>query len=328
MPSITQHFYPQTCETLYNELTKKSCSLNFIGEAGRGRSGVLMDLKQKLQSKKHPVALVHMREYVDSYAGFLNELYKQLKLRPQSAQGKSLVDLCRQLEERKSFTFLLLDDFDALMGNPDIAVEYQKQQFIDQIRSIKSTDVLHLICGSEKRLLNQTYYKEGKQLPNSPFRLEDETLPSHISTDGIRAALDEQLATTDYWQSIDEHLRAAYVGAIQNNQQSTYTYCRYIIGELNNRGKTEAQRETIYKVKNNLKDWERAFHQHHQDVWSKSISKRRTKLTRFLQNIGLLSKGIQLQPTTLAKGGLWAGVLALLGYLADFLGVFSFFFGG
>ncbi|MGB0930382.1 MAG: hypothetical protein ACPGVB_06385 [Chitinophagales bacterium] len=321
-----QHcLYPIFTESLVKRLRERT-SINLIGKVENGRSRILEDI-QKCDLEGVKVILVNMKGYRISYQGFIEELNQQMDFNGRTAP-KDLADWMNKIVSKKQQVCVLLDYFDALLGDIEIDEKYRDQTFVDKINSLKNRSHLSLICATTEPHKSSHFYIGAKQIV-SPFLLEKEKMHSDLSYEKIKAELDRQLIGNDYWQKLEvQNGRGQYFKAIQKHPAS-YFFLKHIAKSIVNQSIDVKNLQTNQQ----LKLWQKSYKELDYQKLDTVIVKKVSGVKRFLTNIGILkpNEGIVIQTKKSSKS-LWLILLPLLatvlGILNHFLGIFGKIFGG
>jgi len=303
--SFDHCLYPIFTESLVKRLRERT-SINLIGKVENGRSRILEGI-QKCDSEEVKVVLVNMKVYRKSYRGFIEELNQQMDFNERTAP-KDLADWMNKIASKKQQICVLLDYFDALLGDIEIDEKYRDQTFVDKINSLKNRSHLSLICATTEPHKPSHFYIGAKQIA-SPFLLEKEKMPSELSYERIKAELDRQLIGNDYWQKLEvQNDRGQYFKAIQKHPAS-YFFLKHIAKSIANQSIDVKNLQTNQQ----LKLWQKSYKELDYQKLDTVIVKKVSGMKRFLTNIGLLTATSNDAPKT--KGS-FIVLMVLLGIAA------------
>jgi hypothetical protein len=174
---------------IIEQLIDKRQSINLVGEKGTGKTRLLEDIRDcKLAGVK--VILVDLKAHVNTYNGLLREIHRQLGLK-EKMPGK-LDRLFDSLEKEPVLYLVFLDNYDALLGNPDMDYKGYNVDFFNDLDFIKNKDNISLLCTTCKVHSSLPVYIDKKSYRNSWLTLEIENLPL-LSRDQISGELDRQM---------------------------------------------------------------------------------------------------------------------------------------
>jgi hypothetical protein len=174
---------------IIERLIDKRQSINLVGEKGTGKTRLLEDIRDcKLAGVK--VILVDLKAHVNTYNGLLCEIHRQLGLK-EEVPGK-LDRLFDGLEKEPVLYLVFLDNYDALLGNPDMDYKGYNVDFFNDLDFIREKDNISLLCTTCKVHNSLPVYIDKKSYRNSWLTLEIENLPA-LSLDQIPGELARQV---------------------------------------------------------------------------------------------------------------------------------------
>lgn len=176
---------PNFTRNLVHALLVRHRSVNLIGPPGCGKRRLLEDLRD-CKPPDTLVLLVDLRAYKRSYAGLLGELWRQIS-QPNASTPQELGDLVAKLEEGGQRVLLLLDNFDALLDNPDIDPKFDTR-FHDHLNSLKNHPRMALACVTVKPHDRSVVLVGGQPHGTSWLDLEKCSLPD-LSRPELRAEI-------------------------------------------------------------------------------------------------------------------------------------------
>jgi hypothetical protein len=121
-------------------------SLNLYGEPGIGKTRLLEDIvNAKIPNTR--VILVPFRGYQHSYSGFCRAIWAESELigSPPGSFNETLEQIAEQGEQ----VFLLIDDFQAILKNPDIDSAYN-QEFVNALNAVRNMSRVSLMAVSSE----------------------------------------------------------------------------------------------------------------------------------------------------------------------------------
>lgn len=171
--NLYQHcLRPIFAENVIKDL-KAHLSLNIYGAVGQGRGRLLEDIQKFQWDDSTKVLLVDMKNYRDSYASFLQELWRQF-----GGVGEIPRDFSALLDEFKKVDqhlIILLHHFESLLDNPTVHRQFNVK-FFDNLNSIRNHSNMSLICITEKKHSSSVIYIGDKTHRGSWLNLQSKRL--------------------------------------------------------------------------------------------------------------------------------------------------------
>jgi hypothetical protein len=154
----------------------RGAAINLIAAAGQGGGRLLADLKRLADEgqARGPRLLANLKRHRASLAGLTADLWQQAGLDGDTPAGFG--DLCDRLARQAPGGALLLDHFDALLGNPDLDPGYD-DRFLDALNALCNRG-LGLVCVSAARIDGRPLLMPGRVRTTSTLDLTRETLPA------------------------------------------------------------------------------------------------------------------------------------------------------
>lgn len=248
--------YQQCLRPIFTEnivkLLQRGTSVNLIGETGQGRSRLLADI-QKLSLENTLILCVNMRTCRESYTGFIRELWRQLQNGRE--QPADLGQLMTQFEESDKKIWILLDNFDSLLNNPQIDKHFDVT-FFDHLNAMRNSPQLVLLCGTDKSHDQSIVIIEGEGHRNSWLELDKQPIPS-LSRLEIESELKRRnlgVSESDFSQLVD---------CIHQNS-CPYELLEFLLNRIVN------QEDSDLAFSERLKKWKKRFRKERSKISSMS----------------------------------------------------------
>ncbi|MCK5522726.1 MAG: hypothetical protein KAI83_06275 [Thiomargarita sp.] len=226
MKKYTHCLRPLFTENIVKTLAKGE-SVNIYGAKGQGRKRLLEDLKD-CQFENMQMLLVNMRNFANSYQGFVEALAKEIGF-----VGKTIPRLATLLDELeqsnkdgKRKTVILLHHFNSLFDNDRLHPDYGIR-FFDNLNAIKNRDNMALVCVTEKKHNSYMIYAKAVVDHGSWLDLKPKRLPELDS---------EQIA-----EEMQRHFSGLYsaesnpFNKIVTSHSQPYSLLEYMVDRLENR---------------------------------------------------------------------------------------------
>lgn len=230
-----------TCN-LVHALLDRHRSVNLIGPPGCGKRRLLEDVRD-CKPPATLVLLVDLRAYKQSYAGFLGDLWRQCP-HPTGKAPQELGKVVAKLEDSGQQVLLLLDNFDALLDNPDIDPKFDAR-FHDHLNSIKNYLRMALVCVSAKPHDQAVVFVNGKPSGTSWLDLEKCPLPD-LSRSELRAEIERRQP------GLDADAAAAIVETVTGRERA-YDRLNTILNQWAN------QEDIGLTLRKRLRKWTKQF---------------------------------------------------------------------
>ena len=233
---------PNFTRNLVHALLDRHRSVNLIGPPGCGKRRLLEDLRD-CKPPDTLVLLVDLRAYKQSYAGFLGDLWRQTS-QPNAKPPQELGKLVTKLEDSGQRVLLLLDNFDALLDNPDIDPKFDAR-FHDHLNSLKNHPRMALACVTVKPHDRSVVLIGGQPHGTSWLDLEKYSLPD-LSRPELRAEIDRRQP------GLDADMAAAIVETV-NGRERAYDLLDAILNKWVN------QEDAGLRLRKRLRKWVKQF---------------------------------------------------------------------
>jgi hypothetical protein len=208
------HFLRPTLTKHIIQRLERGDSLNLYGKPGIGKTRLLEDIR-KAKLPDTLVILVSFRGYQHSCAGFCRAIWAESEL-----QGKppaSFNEMIEQIAEEGKQVFLLIDDFQYILKNPDIDADYN-QDFVNALNAVRNMSGVSLLAVSNEPINNLILFinKEPRTsvLNLNPIKADD-LLQADILTE-----LNRRLNLSDE----EKTLLASFL----NDHEQNYDILKYI----------------------------------------------------------------------------------------------------
>lgn len=155
------------------QLLQRGRSINLIGGEDDERERLLEDI-QHMTFPNTTILLVNIKQYRLTYDGLLKELWSQLGRKDEKPEGIS--ELIEQYEGQDGRLFILMHNFDALLGTPDVASQYNVA-FYDALNYVKNRPNIALVCATQQPHDRSVVFVEGALHRTSWIDLEPMRLP-------------------------------------------------------------------------------------------------------------------------------------------------------
>jgi hypothetical protein len=154
----------------------RGAAINLVAPKGHGGDRLLADLKQLANAgqARGPRLVANLQRYRTSLGGLTAFLWHQTALADPAP--KTFGELCARLESHAVGGALLLDRFDALLGNPDLDPGYD-DRFLDALNALRNRG-LGLVCVSAKRIEGRPLLMPRRVRTTSALDLVREDLPA------------------------------------------------------------------------------------------------------------------------------------------------------
>lgn len=284
---------PTFTRNLIHTLLERRRSVNLIGPPGCGKRRLLEDVRDcKLPDTL--VLLLDLRAHKQSYAGFLDELWRQCPHANGEAVPPDLGDLLTKLENSGQWVLLLLDHFDALFSNLDIDPKFDVR-FHDHLNSLKNHPRMALACVTVEPHDCSVIFVGGQPCGTSWLDLEKRVLPP-LSGPEVRAEILRQQS------KLDAETAAAIFETVYSHGRS-YALLTEILNKWANRESAD------WPLRKRLEAWRRQFETATNGVCISALHRRRRTFRAWWATAGLPN------PKQLAKA--LGSPLAALGRLIE-----------
>lgn len=233
---------PTFTRKLVHTLLDRRRSVNLIGPPGCGKRRLLEDVRD-CKPPDTLVLLVDLRAYKQSYAGFLGDLQRQCP-QPTGKAPQELGKLVAKLEDSGQRVLLLLDNFDALLDNPDIDPKFDAR-FHDHLNSLKNHVRMALACVTVKPHDRSVVLVGGQPHGTSWLDLEKCPLPD-LSRLELRAEIDRRQP------GLDADAATMIVEAVRSRERA----CDLLDAILN---RLANQEDANLRLRKRLKKWVKQF---------------------------------------------------------------------
>jgi hypothetical protein len=233
---------PTFTRNLIHTLLNRHRSVNLIGPPGSGKRRLLEDVRD-CKPPDTLVLLADLRAYKQSYAGFLGDLWRQIS-QPNAKTPQELGKLVDKLEDGGHRVLLLLDNFDALLDNPDIDPKFGAR-FHDHLNSLKNHPRMALACVTVKPHDRSVVLVGGQPHGTSWLDLEKCALPD-LSRPELRGEIDRRQP------GLDADAAAMIVEAVHGRERA----CDLLDAILN---RLANQEDAGLRLRKRLKKWVKQF---------------------------------------------------------------------
>lgn len=248
---LRETFTQNICDDL-----RKGFSLNVYSKPGNGLSRLVHDIAntQKAETK---IIRINMKSYMDSHAGFMNDLAGQLNI-PVDIEKQIETLISRWLLENNQKILLLLENFDALFA-PGIDAQYDTS-FVNYLNSLRNRDNIGLLLTTRKKISKEAIYFGGKLDSGSKIDLhEREELPrlrlamQQIEAELLRRA-EHNVPLQNYLKRNVAHKNLC-IGAIYKHPQP-YDFLSMVASKLENSNNNSKKITEFEKI---LTQWQKEF---------------------------------------------------------------------
>jgi len=236
------HFLRPTLTKYIIQRLQRGDSLNLYGEPGIGKTRLLEDIR-KASLSDTLVILVSFRGYQHSCAGFCRAIWAESEL-----QGKppaSFNEMIEQIAEEGKQVFLLIDDFQYILKNPDIDADYN-QDFVNALNAVRNMSGVSLLAVSNEPINNLILFinKEPRTsvLNLNPIKADD-LLQADILTELNRRFKKGKLSDDD------KNRLASFL----NDHEQNYDHLNYI------EAKIITKSDAALNFEKRLKRWHKEF---------------------------------------------------------------------
>ncbi len=282
---------PNFTRNLFYALLDRHRSVNLIGPPGCGKRRLLEDLRD-CKPPDTLVLLVDLRAYKQSYAGFLGDLWRQFP-HPTGKAPQELGKLVTKLEDSGQRVLLLLDNFDALLDNPDIDPKFDAR-FHDHLNSLKNHSRMALACVTVKPHDRSVVLVGGQPHGTSWLDLEKCPLPD-LGRSELRAEIDRRQP------GLDADTAAAIVETVHSRERA-YDLLDAILNKWAN------QEDAGLRVRKRLKKWVKQLDAAQGGVHTGGLYRELRTVRAWWATAGLPSP----KKLFAALGGLWSSLGRLL----------------
>lgn len=161
------------------QLLQRGRSINLIGGENAERRRLLGDIQQ-MTFPETTILPVNMKKYRHTYDGLLRELWTLLGR--DGDKPDNISALIERYEEQDGRLFILMQNFDALLGTPDLDPRYNVT-FYDALNYVKNRPNIALACATQQPHDQSVVFVEGKPLRTSWIDLEPVRLPALTHTE-------------------------------------------------------------------------------------------------------------------------------------------------
>lgn len=239
MADYSRCLRPEFTKQVFEEL-QLGRSLNLFGPKGSGRTRLLEDIQQLALGAGIKVIRANLKEFQFNYRGFLKDMEWQMALpKPgikllmqenANAPIEYLPGITTLQEhyrgEKDERVFLLFDDFDAVVGNPNH--EFPKE-FFNDLNSLKRNARCTLCCVTlESHSGKKIYYDGGRKHSSSWLELTPLDIPP-LKRSEISEALRKRLQGNDYWNN--EPAKERLITAILARPKNKVWYLLQLLAE-------------------------------------------------------------------------------------------------
>ena len=259
---------PEYTLVILDRLVNRGDSINLVGEKGTGKSRLIDDLRRC--SPGHvKILFADIKAYKRAFNKLLEDFAGQLGLA--GSPAGSLGTIFAGIENRPGRFLVLLDNYDALLGNPDLDPGYTETFFTD-LNALKNKDNVSLLCTSCIVHHSRPVYIAGNTL-TSPLSLDIDTLPP-LTFNEID---NEILRRLDEYHRLDLQThpgdREMITKAI-HGQEFPYPALKWYCAKLN--GQNEEERALPFKKK--FQRWKKAFKKNARTGMEKGLYKMSSKV--------------------------------------------------
>lgn len=240
MPTYEHCLRPVFTERIV-QLLQRGRSVNLVGTEGTGRKRLLDDIRE-CELPETTIISVNLKSYRENYDGLMRELWVQTG--KTGEQPQNLGALIEQCEHRNGQIFLLLYNFDALLGDPHIDSRYDVA-FYDALNACKNRANFALLCVTRRPHNQSIVFVNGKPHDNSWLDLERQELPALTHGEILREAQRQPLLLTLSDQS-------ALINMVRPHAQP-YAILEYLREKILNR------EDGTLPFSSRLKKWGRQF---------------------------------------------------------------------
>ncbi len=200
---------PEFTDQVFRQMAEARTSYNIVGPKGTGRAELLHDLQRMARAMDYRECLIDLKIVQHDFHHFLAQLRRIVGV-PEGF-GQSVSEILARAIPPGQLVLLLLDDFDAMLGNR----EHQfPEAFFADLNDLKTNKLVRLCCITSEPYLRFPIYSNGRKLDGSPLDLTVLRLPK-LSTPEIRARLERRLADCPGWR--DESRREHVVACIHRH---------------------------------------------------------------------------------------------------------------
>ncbi|GAK60396.1 hypothetical protein U27_00287 [Candidatus Vecturithrix granuli] len=240
MPNYEHCLRPVFTERIV-QLLQCGRSVNLIGAEGTGRERLLDDIRT-CELPETTIISVNLKSYQENYDGLMREIWVQTGKTGEQAQNLSA--LIEQCEHRNGQIFLLLYNFDALLGDPHIDSRYDVA-FYDALNACKNRANIALLCVTEQPHDQSMVFVNGKAHSNSWLDLERKAIPALTHEEIVLEVQRQPLALMRSDQS-------ALINAVRTHTQP-YKLLEYLRDKILNR------EDGTLPFQSRLKKWIKQF---------------------------------------------------------------------
>lgn len=236
------HFLRPSLTKLIIQELQQGDSLNLYGESGIGKTRLLEDIRNA-KIPDTTVISVSFRGFQNNCAGFCKAIWAESEIH--GKPPKLFNETIKQIVEKGKYVFLLIDDFQAILKNPDIDPDYN-QDFVNALNSVKNMSGISMLAVSNE-IANTLILFINKEPQSSVLHLEP-IKADELSQDEILRELNRRFKKAKLSDE-DKTTLASFL----NNQEQNYELLKYIDTKI----MTNA--DAALKFIKRLKHWHKEF---------------------------------------------------------------------
>ena len=145
-PKYTSCLRPLNTEILVKQLYEGK-SINLVGHPDAGRARMLDDIERCATATKH--IRLNMKAYRNSYEALLKSIATQMGIAYH--EDTSMADLTGIISRQSVKVFMLIDNFDAVLDNPELDSKYTRS-FFDTLNSLKTNPIFRSCVRRRSRM--------------------------------------------------------------------------------------------------------------------------------------------------------------------------------
>ena len=247
-PKYTSCLRPLNTEILVKQLYEGK-SINLVGHPDAGRARMLDDIVRCATATKH--IRLNMKAYRNSYEALLKSIATQMGIAYH--EDTSMADLTAIISRQSVKVFMLIDNFDAVLDNPELDSKYTRS-FFDTLNSFKNQANISLLCATTKPHENSSIYIGGRDFGTSWLELQGEGLRD-LDIENVEIELDRQLTNSDLWKNTDADTKKMYLNEIFA-EKNNYEFLCYVAKQFQLQNSTDI---ATLSVEEKIKRWRKEF---------------------------------------------------------------------
>lgn len=244
------------------KLLHQGSSINLIGQPEAGRKRMLDDIEQCVTTVKH--IRLNMKTYTGSYNALCKSIAEQVGIL--YTENIAFEEVVLGISRLQTKIFILIDNFDAALNNPDLHKSYNRS-FFDGLNSLRNKTNIALLCATTKAHDGAIIYIDGKDNGASWLDFTKESLLP-LGHENIQVELDRRLKDNILWKNADTTTKQLYANEIFGKNDN-YDFLDFMAKRFEQQNSTDIHTTSIEEK---ISRWKKEFKKLHHTTGRKKAA--------------------------------------------------------